>query len=194
MDDAAPSPASKATLRREALARRAGLDAGQRAAAAQCMAALGCEAVGWIVDPPAIVAGYCALEGELDPAPLLAALRQAGFRLALPRMAGDSLAFHAYEIGDPLETGAFGVQQPAANQPLVQPALILAPMVAFDRKGQRIGYGKGFYDRAFAAHKPARRVGLAFAVQEVPAVPAEPHDMPLDGIITEAGFRLPDPG
>ncbi len=118
----------------------------------------------------------------------MAAVAASGTGLALPRMAGGSLTFHAYEIGDPLEKGAFGVSEPRAEARRVVPDVILAPLLAFDRHGRRLGYGKGFYDRAFAAHPEAARCGLAFAVQEVPQVPVEPHDLPLSAVITENGI------
>lgn len=155
------------------------------------MAQAGLAAVAGLVPAARIIAGYVALRDELDPAPLMAALAAAGLSLALPRMTASGLAFHAYEMGGPLEKGAFGVAEPPARAPIVAPDVILAPLVAFDRRGNRLGYGKGFYDRAFAAHPEAVRIGLAFSVQEVPVVPVEAYDLPLAAILTEAGLVRP---
>lgn len=190
-DPSTPLAATKTALRRLALTRRAALSPADRAQAALALAG---HAMAWLTHArPAgtCVAGYHALKGEIDPAPLLAALAAAGYPLALPRMVDEGLAFHAYRAGDPLEKGAFGVAEPLASAPMVQPGVILAPLVAFDRRGHRLGYGKGFYDRAFAAHPGALGLGLAFAVQEVARVPDEAHDRPLAAIITETGVILP---
>lgn len=184
-------PASKAALRKAALAARAALPADVRREAAAALAETGPAALAQLAPGARLVAGYVALRDEVDPAPLLAALAAGGFRLALPRITAEGLAFHAHELGSPLEKGAFGVAEPPARAPLVEPEVILAPLVAFDRRGNRLGFGKGFYDRAFAAHPAAMRIGLAFAVQEVPEVPAEAHDLPLAAILTEAGLVVP---
>ncbi|MCZ8376030.1 MAG: 5-formyltetrahydrofolate cyclo-ligase [Beijerinckiaceae bacterium] len=190
-----PPPAGmdpgKVALRKAALAARAALTPAIRQSAGAALAETGPPAIIRLVPAARILAGYVALRDELDPAPLLAALAASGFRLALPRMTADGLAFHAHEIGDALEKSAFGVAEPPADTPIVAPDVILTPLVAFDRRGNRLGYGKGYYDRAFAAHPQATGIGLAFAAQEVPMVPAEPHDRPLAAILTEAGLVLP---
>jgi 5-formyltetrahydrofolate cyclo-ligase len=183
-----PSLPDKRSLRAHGLARRALIPMAEREAAAQALVALGLAYLDAILPSPRIVAGYLALPNELDPAALMAAIAAGRTGLALPRMAGGSLTFHAYEIGDLLEKGAFGVIEPRADAPRVQPDVILAPLLAFDRHGRRLGYGKGFYDRAFASHPEAARCGLAFAAQEVPEVPVEPHDLPLSAVITENGI------
>ncbi|MCZ8262101.1 MAG: 5-formyltetrahydrofolate cyclo-ligase [Beijerinckiaceae bacterium] len=189
---AIPPPASgKAELRKAALSARAGLLPAFRTEAARLVAASGPAVITRLAPGARILAGYVALRDELDPAPLLGALAAAGLSLALPRMHGEGLAFHAHQIGDALEKGAFGVAEPPAGARCVVPDVILAPLVAFDRRGHRLGYGKGFYDRVFAAHPMAMRIGLAFAVQEVAEVPAEPHDQPLAAILTENGLVLP---
>ncbi len=190
-DPSTPLDATKTALRQAALSRRGALSPAERAQAAL---ALTIHAMAWLPHAPAasrLVAGYHALKGEIDPAPLLAALAAAGYALALPRMVDEGLAFHAYRAGDPLEKGAFGVAEPLASAPMVQPGIILAPLVAFDRRGHRLGYGKGFYDRAFVAHPAALGIGLAFGVQEVVRVPDEAHDRPLAAIITETGIIIP---
>jgi 5-formyltetrahydrofolate cyclo-ligase len=145
--------------------------------------------------PRAIVSGYMAMPGELDPAPLLAALVRHGHRVALPVvLARDAaLAFRAWHPGLAMEPGVLGIPVPPASSPLVVPDVLLVPLIAFDALGRRLGQGGGFYDRTLAQRRakgPAVvALGLAFAVQEVPEVPEEAFDERLDGIITEAGLR-----
>lgn len=192
MAKSSPPPATgKAGLRKSALSARAATAVDVRRETSMRIAEAGPATIARLAPGARIIAGYVALRDELDPAPLLAALAAAGFRLALPRMTASGLAFRAHELGNTLENGAFGVAEPPPGAPLVVPDVILAPLVAFDRRGNRLGYGKGYYDRAFAAHPEAIRIGLAFAVQEVPIVPAEAHDLPLAAILTEAGLIQP---
>ena len=90
--------------------------------------------------------------------------------------------------------GAFGIEVPVAGEP-AEPDLVLVPMLAFDPRGHRLGYGGGFYDRTIAAlraRRPLVALGLAYAGQAVPEVPAGGTDMRLDGIVTEAGVLWPD--
>src|SRR5262249_53970840 len=137
-----------------------------------------------------IVGGYHALPEEADPALLLKALVELGCHIAFPRMVGKDLAldFHLVPDGEVLKPGAFGIHEPEAHWPSVMPQLLLVPLLAFDAKGHRLGYGGGFYDRTIQAFGvPA--IGIAYAGQEVASLPAEPHDMALDGVLTEMGFR-----
>jgi 5-formyltetrahydrofolate cyclo-ligase len=139
-----------------------------------------------------VVAAYHPLPGELDPLPLFDALLAAGAAGALPAVIGPSqpLEFRAWRPGEPLERGAFGTRQPAAPAALRLPDLLLVPLLAFDRRRHRLGYGAGFYDRSIAElrrRKPVRVVGIGFAAQEVPEVPADGWDEPLDLVLTEAG-------
>lgn len=133
------------------------------------------------------VAGYVAFGSELDPAPLMARLADAGAQLALPRITGGNLAFHSYAIGSALEAGPFGIREPLATAPLLAPEIILTPLLAFDQGGGRLGYGKGYYDRAFADFPDAVRIGVAYAMQRVAEVPREAHDAALTLILTESG-------
>ena len=134
-----------------------------------------------------VVASYLPIGGEADPAPLVAAARAAGCTLALPwvRDKASPLVFVRWERGAPLEDGPFGLRQPPRDSGEVAPDLILAPLVGFDRQLNRLGQGAGHYDRAFAAHPDAWRLGLAWSVQEVAALPADPWDVPLDAVLTE---------
>ena len=133
------------------------------------------------------VAGYVAAGAEIDPLPALEAAHRAGSTLALPHVAGRDrpLRFLRWAPGAPLVEGAFGLLQPLADAGEAEPDLILAPLLGFTRDLARIGQGAGFYDRAFAAHGGARRVGLAWSVQQLPALPLDPWDLPLHAVATE---------
>lgn len=137
--------------------------------------------------PGLVVASYRPTGGEADPAPLERAALGAGCVLALPRIAGRALPmrFLAWPPGAALERGAFGLEQPPADAAEVAPAVVLTPLVAFDRAGRRLGRGAGYYDRAFNLYGEAWRVGVAWSVQEVSHIPADPWDVPLHAVATE---------
>jgi 5-formyltetrahydrofolate cyclo-ligase len=138
------------------------------------------------IAPGASVAIYHAFPNELDPAPLAGILAARGHPLALPHLApdGTTLRFLSWVPGDTLVRGSFGVMQPVTGHD-VGPAAVLTPLLGFDRKGGRIGQGAGHYDRAFAAMPGVIRIGYAWSVQEVEAVPLDPWDMPLNAVATE---------
>jgi 5-formyltetrahydrofolate cyclo-ligase len=136
--------------------------------------------------PEAMVALYLAIGDELDPDPLLRALHARGQRLALPHLADRTdMYFRAWAPGDPIERGPFRLRQPIASAAECAPDVIVTPLVGFDRKGGRIGQGASHYDRAFARFPGARRIGFAWGIQEVEAVPHDPWDVALDAIVTE---------
>lgn len=140
--------------------------------------------------PDLIVAGYMPLGSEADPAPLADAARAAGCTLALPHVTTRAapLRFLLWDADVPLEPGAFGLRQPAADAPELRPDIILTPLLGFDAAGNRLGQGAGHYDRAFAAHPDAWRVGIAWSVQQVDALAPDPWDMPLHAIATESDW------
>jgi 5-formyltetrahydrofolate cyclo-ligase len=181
----------KRALRREALARRAEMALGARAAASRdacwhVLRHLPCR------DRPKVALSW-PLADELDTRPLLHALHWLGAEPLLPRMQGRGrpLVFHRWRPEMPLVEGPMRVLEPAPNLPAVLPEIVLAPLLAFDRHGRRLGYGAGFYDMTFTAIAAAGgapvRAGLAFACQEVDAVPADDTDVPLELVVTEAG-------
>ncbi|MEO0606751.1 MAG: 5-formyltetrahydrofolate cyclo-ligase [Pseudomonadota bacterium] len=137
------------------------------------------------------VAVYLPIGSEIDPRPLIGKLIDAGAKLALPCVQADgAMVYRAYKRGDMLEKRKFGLLEPNEDVPEVYPTLVLTPLLAFDRQGNRLGYGKGHYDRALTLLRAKGRVfvcGLAFFGQEVEHVPAEPHDIPLDWVMTERG-------
>jgi 5-formyltetrahydrofolate cyclo-ligase len=186
MPNSSPATA-KAELRRQALARRDVLPAAERAQAAETIAA---RAFPVAVAPGVIVAGFMPMKSEINPLPLMRKLAAAGARLALPVVAGQGkpLIMRAWAFGEPLVAGVWGIREPAPAAPAVAPEILIVPLLAFDRAGQRIGYGAGYYDLTIAALRARQAVvaiGVAFAAQEIAAVPATPRDAPLDLVLTE---------
>lgn len=137
--------------------------------------------------PGLVVASYRPTGGEADPAPLEQAAAAGGCVLALPRVTARTapLRFLTWSPGDPLEVGAFGLEQPFDDAPELAPDIILTPLVAFDRAGGRLGQGAGYYDRAFVLYPDRWRVGVAWSIQEVPRVPVDRWDVPCHAIATE---------
>lgn len=190
MTDAAIDPA-KAALRREALTARAALNESYRAAAAQRLSTT--NVTGLALSESHTVAGYWPIRDELDCRPLLERLRAAGHRIALPVVMGrgEPLQFRLWIEGAALMPAGFGTMAPAEGAPPCVPDLVLLPLCGFDDRGTRLGYGGGYYDRTLAAlPRPVRRVGLAFAAQELDTIPRDRHDIPLDAVITEDGVRI----
>jgi 5-formyltetrahydrofolate cyclo-ligase len=178
---------SKNDLRAVALARRLALSAAERDAAAAAIAARG---LPFDLPDNAVVSGYAPIRGELDPKPLMQALAARGARLALPAVEqpGRPLRFHAWQPGDPMLRSPLGIDEPRREAPELIPDILLVPLAAFDALGHRIGYGAGYYDYtldALRAARPILAVGLAFAVQQIEAVPAAAHDVALDYVLTE---------
>jgi 5-formyltetrahydrofolate cyclo-ligase len=178
---------SKATLRREAMALRDALPADARKAAAGAIAA---REFPLVVAPGTIVSGFMPLKSEINPLPLMQKLAQTGAQLALPVVAGRGkpLIMRAWRPGEELAAGVWGLREPKPDATEVEPDIVLVPLLAFDRAGHRIGYGAGYYDLTIAAlraRKPVTAIGLAFAAQEIAAVPATPRDARLDLVLTE---------
>jgi 5-formyltetrahydrofolate cyclo-ligase len=138
--------------------------------------------------PGAVVSGFWPIGQEIDIRPLLQALHARGHPIALPitPRRGNPLTFGLWQPGDVLQPERFGTSRPIG--PPAVPDFLLVPLLAFDRRGNRLGYGAGFYDRTLAGLPPGRfALGVAYAAQCVPTVPAGPTDMRLDAIATEAG-------
>jgi 5-formyltetrahydrofolate cyclo-ligase len=179
--------AIKAELRRAALARRDALPVAERQQAAATIAA---RAFPVAITTGTIVAGFMPMKSEINPLPLMRKLAAAGARLALPVVAGRGkpLIMRAWDFGEPLASGVWGIREPQAAAPEVAPDIVIVPLLAFDRAGHRIGYGAGYYDLTIAASRARQAVvavGLAFAAQEIAEVTASPHDAPLDLVLTE---------
>lgn len=145
----------------------------------------------------AVVAGYWPLGDEIDPRPLMAALAGLGCRLALPVVVARAapLEFRAWAAGDALEAGPHGTAHPPEAAPRLHPDVLLVPLLGFDRGGWRLGYGGGYYDRTLESlreNAQVKAIGLAFAAQEMAAVPRDGHDQPLDVIVTERELIEPE--
>ncbi len=136
-----------------------------------------------------IVAGYMPIRTEIDPRPAMEALHASGARLCLPVIEGEAmpLSFREWTPGAALICGPFDALIPANGETLTPDALIV-PLVAFDRRGGRLGYGGGFYDRSLAqlrASRPVMAIGLAYAEQELAEAPREKTDQRHDAIVTD---------
>jgi 5-formyltetrahydrofolate cyclo-ligase len=179
--------ASKGDLRAAVLAKRDALSDEQRAEAAQALAK---RKLPFEILAGTIVSGYSPIRNEIDPVPLMRKLAEAGARLALPAVMarGKSLAFRAWSPDDRLMLGPLGIPEPSPAAAELIPDIMLVPLAAFDSQGHRIGYGAGHYDYTLAhlrKMKAISAIGVAFAVQQIKAVPALPHDVALDYVLTE---------
>jgi 5-formyltetrahydrofolate cyclo-ligase len=184
---ALPTERSKKDLRTAALAKRDALSDEQRTAAAAALAARG---LPFAVTPGTVVSGYSPIRSEIDPIPLMRTLAAQGALLALPAIMarGQSLAFRAWSANDRLLLGPLGIPEPSPAAAELVPDIMLVPLAAFDRLGHRIGYGAGHYDYTLAHLRKSKHIiaiGLAFAAQKIAAVPALPHDVALDYVLTE---------
>jgi len=142
------------------------------------------------VEPPAVVAGFWPMAEELDIRPLMIELINQGCQVALPVVVAKKrpLVFRAWRPGDPLEAGAFGTLQPTARRAVVEPEVLIVPLLAVDEEGWRLGYGGGFYDRTLEALRARKRViavGVGFNEQIVPEVPHDLNDQRLDWLLTD---------
>jgi 5-formyltetrahydrofolate cyclo-ligase len=181
------SKIEKADLREAVLQRRDGLAAPARAEAAEAIAS---RPLPVPVRPGMVVSGFSPIRSEINPVPLLRRFAGAGASLALPAIVrrGEPLVFRAFHFGQELARGQWGIREPSPDAPEVRPDIVLAPLAVFDRRGNRIGYGAGYYDRtlrALRAIKPVVVIGLAFALQEAEEIPARSWDEPLDFVLTE---------
>ena len=146
-----------------------------------------------------IYAAYFPIRSELSPLDLLARLADLGCATAMPvtPAEGQPLRFHRWAVGNRLDDGPYGTKQSPANQPLCRPDVILAPMLAFDSTGWRLGYGGGFYDRTLAVLRGAGHhlsvIGIAYDGQKLDKIPVGPYDMPLDAVLCPTGLFTPVP-
>jgi 5-formyltetrahydrofolate cyclo-ligase len=184
--------AEKADLRRQALARRDAMSIEERIEASIAIADLGRT----LIDLPggAIVSGFSPIRSEVDIRPLMADLRDRGARICVPAiLSREEIVFRELLRHMPLVDTGFGTVGPGPEAEVLDPNVMLVPLAAFDDRGHRLGYGAGHYDRAIARLQERglrpRLVGIAFDSQRVDRVPDEPHDVPLDAILTETGLH-----
>jgi len=190
---------ARATLRHELRRRRSGMAPAQARRRAASAARHLCEAPEF--RHAHSVAGYVAVRGELDPMPVLRRALADGKAVYLPRVVDATrMVFARWESGDELHTGRYAIPEPAGDAPTVAPEdidLVVVPLLGFDARGVRLGNGAGYYDRAFAFKRaPAGRrpllAGVAYALQQCPALEAASWDVPLDVVATEQGvIRIP---
>lgn len=150
---------------------------------------------------PETIAAYWALPGEPELTPLLYQwVQEEGYRVCLPAVTGENepLQFRVWTPETPMVTGAYGIQEPA-GEIAPAPDVVLVPTLGFTRQGDRIGYGKGFYDRTLAALRSSGHsfvsIGVAWAVGDLSNDNYTPqaHDQKLDAIITDKGWAVPAP-
>ena len=178
----------KNSLRRDALARRAEVAQQVRAQFSERLARFGVELAQRL--HATAVSAYYPIRDEPDTLALLGALASHGFRTLLPITGarGTALVFRLWKPGEATVPGQMSIPEPPATAPALDPDLMFVPLACFDRRGHRIGYGAGYYDRSLArlrARKPIRAVGVAYGVCEVASVPYEAHDQTLDAVVTE---------
>lgn len=144
---------------------------------------------------PRCVSAYAAIRTEVDPMPVMRHLHSAGVHVCLPVVVGPGqpLIFKPWTPNMRMLEGAFGARVPAEG-PAVTPEVLITPLLAFDTRGYRLGYGGGFYDRTLAGLRARGRavaLGLAFEAQRVPQVPTDETDEPLDAVVTEVQIHRP---
>ncbi|NNE56965.1 MAG: 5-formyltetrahydrofolate cyclo-ligase [Hellea sp.] len=142
----------------------------------------------------AVIGGFWPIQSEIDPRPLMEALEALGHRLALPctPRRGKPLTFRTWSFGAPLKKGPHHTREPFPENAELKPDLILVPLLAFTARGERLGYGGGYYDRTLSqlrVKKPIFACGVAYAAQEAASLPTGAHDAPLSGMLTEQEFR-----
>ena len=150
----------------------------------------------WLKTVPKVryISGYMPIHSEIDILPAMHALFERGYNISVPVIIAKAtpLKFREWTPDVAMVDGPFGAKIPESGA-WHNPDLLLCPMLAFDSTGQRLGYGGGFYDRSISelkAEKPVQALGYAYSAQQVEAVPHEPTDQPLDGVVTEAGVML----
>ncbi len=183
----------KQKLREQALKKREGISPSVAKKAAEAIID---PLLHFIPPPIRVIAGYRPMRGELDVTPVLKRLLARDHIICLPVMEGADkpLLFRQWRIGHPLEKGKYGIEVPPVTEPYVLPDIIIAPLVAFDDAGHRLGYGAGFYDRTIRQLRDKkdtlRIIGAAYEKQRLKKIPVDAHDEILDAVITEEGVTV----
>jgi 5-formyltetrahydrofolate cyclo-ligase len=182
------SAAVKDDLRRAALAKRRALSAAERVKFGAHLASEGLALAKR--NAARAVSAFYPLREEPDTLPLLAALAEAGVTTLLPITVARHapLLFRSWRPGDPTKQGAMRIPEPLAEAPALDPDLLFVPLACFDRRGHRIGYGAGHYDRTLMSLRAKGRaiaIGVAYSVAECDSLPDESHDQRLDFVLTE---------
>jgi 5-formyltetrahydrofolate cyclo-ligase len=140
---------------------------------------------------PRFLGAYWPFRAEFDPRPLLARLTEEGVRIALPAVVDKKgpLEYRAWRPGESLIDGVWGIPTPEKRE-IVLPEAVLVPLVGFDRASYRLGYGGGYFDRTLAALAPRPlAIGIGFEILQIETIHPQPHDMPMDLVVTEKGVR-----
>lgn len=179
--------ADKSELRRAAIGLRDALPRDARQQAAEAIAE---RPFPLKIKAGTVVSGFMPLKSEINPLPLLRKLEAMGALIALPVVVGKRvpLIMRRWTFEEPLGAGVWGIREPKPQAQEVDPDILLVPLLAFDRTGQRVGYGGGYYDltiQGLRERKAVSAVGIAFAAQEVAKVPTAPRDARLDLVLTE---------
>jgi 5-formyltetrahydrofolate cyclo-ligase len=173
---------SKEQLRKIAIARRDALPLDLRIEASLALVDH------WVGDVMGkVIAGYHPIRSEIDPRPLMMHLKRLGARLALPVPQEPHMIFRELTHENALVSAGFGTLAPPPENQELTPDILLMPLAAFDKTGNRIGYGKGHYDKYLSQHSPLK-IGIAYAIQEFDKIEPEVHDKRLDYILTERGL------
>lgn len=177
-------------LRQELRQLRRGMDARARALASATLSARLRQLP--LLQSALHIATYLPVDGEVDPSEGIAWLRDQGKNIYLPVIQQDKqLAFALWDQDQPLVSNRYGIGEPGPDAPGREADsldAILLPLVGWDRSGQRLGMGGGFYDRTLAQAKTVTKIGLAYALQELDRVPVEEWDVRLDFVLTESGL------
>ena len=178
----------KTDARTKALALRAAIPAAEADAFARRLARIGPELAR--ANGATAVSAFASIGDEIATGPLLAALAEAGFVVGLPITGkiGTPLTFRRWTPATTMVPGRMNIPEPPAESEKVEPDVLFVPLAAYDRRGHRIGYGAGFYDRTLAALRAQKEIvaiGIAYSAQEVLFIPNDDHDEPLDMIVTE---------
>jgi 5-formyltetrahydrofolate cyclo-ligase len=189
-----PTVQEKAALRARMRAWRDRIDSATKVRATEAIAERGAALVFELRgrEGPGVVSAFASMPDELNIWPLLRRLHRADVPLALPVVEGKGrpLLFRAWTPGDVMDKGVWGIPQPKADKLVLEPDILLVPLLAFDLQGRRLGYGGGFYDRTLAglrARRSITAVGLAYDEQRVDAVPHLDYDQRLDWVLTPSG-------
>ena len=176
--------ADKPVLRKRVREKRQGLSAAEQASHASTVSRTLAARLG----DDDIVGVYLARDGEVDLTPLIDVCWRRGIAVAVPVINHRDLRFAAYRRGEAMRRNRFGIAEPA--DPVWRtPTFVLAPLVAFDASGHRLGMGAGYYDRYFRVHPDLRRVGVAHECQRVASVPTTDNDVALAAVVTERGWQ-----
>ncbi|MCP4071803.1 MAG: 5-formyltetrahydrofolate cyclo-ligase [Hyphomicrobiales bacterium] len=183
---------AKAEVRELILKKRDVLSTEERIEGSICAAELANNHI--VFEPGTIISGFFPIRSEIDPRPLMDHLRKRGAILCLPVVVDKTrIIFRELVPGAALIDTGFGTKGPGSDARIVDPQIMLVPLSVFDRKGGRIGYGAGYYDQAIARlidmGNTPKTIGMAFDCQQYDLVPQEPHDVAMDAIVTENGYR-----